>query len=269
VTAVSDAPATAAVTKQRRERPRWVNGVIGSVVILIAWQLLVVLFFNTKNSVVPSPTAILSGMSTDGWDFYWPNIRATVVVAAQGWLWGNVLAIVLAVAFVQVPFLERGLLKLAVASYCLPIIAIGPPLAIIFSGDTPKIILAALSVFFTTLISMLVGLRSADRASLDLIYAYGGGSWTQLRKVRLQSSIPSLFAGLRIAAPAAMLGAIIGEYLGAERGLGVSMINSQQALNIPRTWGIALTATAVAGILYGITALAERIIAPWAVRSIR
>ena len=120
----------------------------------------------------------------------------------------------LAIAFVQIPLVERALLQLALASYCLPVIAIGPVLAVLFSGDTPKVILAALSVIFTTLIGTLVGLRSADRTSLDLIRAYGGGSWTQLWKVRLRASLPSMFAGLRIAAPAAMLGAIIGEYLG-------------------------------------------------------
>jgi ABC-type nitrate/sulfonate/bicarbonate transport system permease component len=78
-----------------------------------------------------------------------------------------------------------------------------------------------------------------------------------------------LFAALRIAAPAAVLGAIIGEYLGAERGLGVSMINSQQALEVSRTWAIALVATAVAGVGYGITALVGRLLTPWAPRGPR
>jgi ABC-type nitrate/sulfonate/bicarbonate transport system permease component len=78
--------------------------------------------------------------------------------------------------------------------------------------------------------------------------------------------LPNLFAGLKIAAPAALLGAIIGEYLGGERGLGVAMINSQQALAIPRTWGIALVATALAGIGYGLTAVVGRLLTPWAPR---
>ena len=143
---------------------------------------------------------------------------------------------------------------------------IGPILAILYKGDTPKIILAAMSVFFTTLIAMLVGLRSADRTSLELVHAYGGGSWKQLRKVRLKSSLPSLFAGLRIAVPAAVLGAMIGEYMGGESGLGVSMINSQQSLQTERTWAIALTATLLSAAAYGITALIGRLVTPWAPR---
>ena len=109
---------------------------------------------------------------------------------------------------------------------------------------------------------MIVGLRSADRTSLDVVRAYGGSSLTQMRRVRIKASLPSLFAALRIAAPAAVLGAIIGEYMGSDSGLGVSMINSQQALQIERTWAIAITATALAGIAYGITALVARLLHP-------
>ncbi|TQS42297.1 ABC transporter permease [Cryptosporangium phraense] len=247
-------------------RSRWIPGAVGVVVLLILWEILGRTVFADAKSV-PPPTAILGQYGRDGWEFYWNNARTTLREAAWGWLWGNGIAIVLAVAFVQVPLVERALLQLALASYCLPIVAIGTVLVVLFSGDKPKIIIAALSVLFTTLISMVVGLRSADRTSLDLIRAYGGGSWTQLWRVRLRASLPSLFAGLRIAAPAAMLGAIIGEYLGAENGLGVAMINAQQAFLVERTWGIALVATALSGAAYGLTALAGRLLTPWAARS--
>ena len=145
-------------------------------------------------------------------------------------------------------------------------IAIGPVLAVLFSDDTPKVILAALSVIFTTLDRHAGRAAQADPTSLDLIRAYGGGSWTQLWRVRLRAGLPGLFAGCCIAAPAAMLGAIIGEYLGAENGLGVAMINSQQSLDVARTWGIALVATALSGAAYGLTALVGRLLTPWAPR---
>jgi ABC-type nitrate/sulfonate/bicarbonate transport system permease component len=85
-----------------------------------------------------------------------------------------------------------------------------------------------------------------------------------LVKVRLKASLPSLFAALRIAAPAAVLGAIIGEYLGGDNGLGVAMINSEQSLNIAGTWGIALVTTALAGIGYAVVAVVGRLVTPWA-----
>jgi ABC-type nitrate/sulfonate/bicarbonate transport system permease component len=263
----STATATTADVGGRRSLT-WLPGTLGLVGLLMVWELLAHTVFSDSRAV-PAPTAILRQLGRDGLAFYWPNTVTTVREAATGWLYGNVIAIAASVVFVQIPIIERALLKVALASYCLPVIAIGPILAIFYSGDTPKVILAALSVIFTTLVSTLVGLRSADRASLDLIRAYGGGRWTQLRKVRLRASLPSMFAGLRIAAPAAMLGAIIGEYLGAESGLGVAMINSQQSLAVERTWGIALVATALSGLAYALTALAGRLLAPWAPRGPR
>jgi ABC-type nitrate/sulfonate/bicarbonate transport system permease component len=244
---------------------RWLPGAVGVVIVLGVWEVLGRTVFG-PTGVVPPPTAILARMGQDGFAFYLPNALTTLREAGLGWLIGNAIAIVLAVAFVQIPLAERALMQLALASYCLPVIAIGPVLAVLFSKDTPKVILAALSVIFTTLIGMLVGLRQADKTSLDLVRAYGGGSWTQLWRVRLRACLPSTFAGLCIAAPAAMLGAIIGEYLGAENGLGVAMINSQQSLDVSRTWGIALVATALSGLAYGLTALVGRLLTPWAPR---
>jgi ABC-type nitrate/sulfonate/bicarbonate transport system permease component len=243
--------------------PPWLGGLFGIVGLLVVWQI-VGLTVLSKGNAVPPPTHIITQMRSDGWTFYWGNAATTLHEAFIGWLWGNALAIVLALAFLVLPILERPLTRLGIASYCLPPIAIGPILQIVFNGESPKIILAALSVFFTTLVGMLVGLRSADKTAIDVIHAYGGGAVKKLTKVRLRAALPSLFAALRIAAPAAILGAIIGEYLGANTGLGVAMINSEQALQIERTWGIALVATALAGIAYGITALVGRWLTPWA-----
>jgi ABC-type nitrate/sulfonate/bicarbonate transport system permease component len=250
----------------RRTIPIWAASAAGVVGLLVVWQVLGATVFAEGRSV-PTPTDIVGQMGDDGVDFYWRNATATMSAAFKGWIYGNVLAIGLALLVLIVPVIERPVLQLGITTYCLPVVAIGPILAIVFDGETPKIVLAAMAVFFTTLVGALLGLRSADTTSLDLVHAYGGGPVHKLAKVRVRSSLPSLFASLRIAAPAAILAAMIGEYLGAERGLGVSMINSQQALEVPRTWAIALVATAIAGIAYGITAVIGRLLTPWAPRS--
>ena len=191
----------------------------------------------------------------DDKSYYWPNMLVTLREAGKGYVAGNVLAIVLAIAFVQVPILERLLMRLAIASYCVPLVAIAPILIVVTSGDTPKAALAAIAVFFTTLIATLLGLRSVDKSALDLVKSCGGGSWMTLRKVRLQAALPSLFAGLRIAAPSALLGAIIGEYLGASAGLGALLIQSQTSFQVTETWGIAVFIAALAGVAYASTSL--------------
>jgi len=263
-TATAAPPATDELDDERA-LPSWAPGAGGIVGLLVVWQVAGMTIWRTSG-LVPPPTDIVRQLVADGWSFYWPNMVTTLREAALGWVWGNVLAIGLAVLFVQVPLAERALLKAAVTSYCLPIVAIGPVLATLYSGDTPKVILAALSVFFTTMIGAIVGLRSADKTSIDLIHSFGGTSWTTLTKVRIRSCLPSLFAGLRIAAPAALLGAMIGEYMGGENGLSIAMINAQQSLETARTWGLALVATALAGVAYAITAVIGNWLTPWSPR---
>ena len=112
-----------------------------------------------------------------------------------------------------------------------------------------------------------MGLRSAEPVQFDVIRAYGGGRVKELTKVRLKAALPSVFAALRVAGPAAILGAILGEYMGADNGIGIAMINSQAQFDVPRTWGLALVAGFLAIMAYGLTAGLGRLATPWAPRN--
>jgi len=256
------APGAATGRRRARGRPRWLGGAIGVGVVLGIWEVLAVTVFAGRH-ILPTPTAVAAQMWRDR-SFYWPHIKTTVGEAAVGYVVGNVAAIVLAVVFLELRAAERVLMRLAIVTYNMPILAIGPILQVVLSGNQPKEVLAGMAVFFTTLIGTLLGLRSADNSSLDLVRAYGGGRWAQFRKVRVRSALPSTFAALKIAAPAALLGAIIGEYLGGQQGLGVAMINSEETLDVNRTWGIALVATAIAGLAYFLTGLIGARLSRWA-----
>ena len=224
------------------EVPHRVKSVLGIVVVILAWELLSLWFLG--NDGVPTPVSVVRQYGKDGWSFYWPHIKGTTWEALRGYFWGNLLAFLLAIVAVLVPALERVISQIAIASYCLPVIAVGPILTVVLNGDTPIVTLSAMAVFFTTLIGVLLGLRAADPTSLDLVTAYGGGRWQQLRRVRLAAALPSTFAALKVAAPAALLGAIIGEYLGrVDQGLGLALTIAQQQLDVSRTWGIACSAT--------------------------
>jgi ABC-type nitrate/sulfonate/bicarbonate transport system permease component len=244
-------------------RPR-VGGLVGTLCLLAMWTLLTTTVFTTADGV-PTPWAVLSQIGRDGWSFYGPHIAQTGGEAVVGYLVGNAAAIACALLVLLVPALERLVTQLAIVSYCLPIVAVGPILSLVFTGERPMQALAGISVFFTTLIGALLGLRSADPVSLDLIRAYGGGRWQQLRRVRLVAALPSTLTALKIAAPAALLGAIIGEYLGrVDAGLGVAMTISEQQLDVARTWGIALISGAIAGLAYAAVSLIGHVALPWA-----
>jgi sulfonate transport system permease protein len=266
IAAAPGAPSPAAHPPRRFRMPApsrsALIGTTGVVGVLAVWTVIAVAFLAGKD-ILPTPLAVVKQMWDDR-DFYRPNIATTLSEAAQGWLWGNLAAIAAGAVFVAVPLAERVLLRLAIASYCMPVIAIAPILQIVLGGNEPKVVLAALSVFFTTLVATMMGLRSADRGSIDMVRAFGGGPWLTMVKVRGRAALPGVFSGLRIAAPAAVLGAIVGEYLGGQSGLGVALIAAQQSLNVPRAWGLAFVGAAVAGIGYAVTAGIGRLATPWA-----
>jgi ABC-type nitrate/sulfonate/bicarbonate transport system permease component len=243
------------------------GGLYGTLAIIAFWAVLASTILSTKDGV-PTPWAVVGQAVKDGWAFYGPHIEQTGGEALVGYLVGNGCAIAAAVLVLLVPVLERVVTQIAIASYCLPVVAIGPILSLVFTGDRPMQALAGISVFFTTLIGALLGLRSADPAALDLVRAYGGGRWQQLLRVRVIAALPSTLAALQIAAPSAVLGAILGEYLGrADSGLGVAMTISEQQLEVARTWGIAMTAGALAVLGYAAVGLISKFALPWAATS--
>jgi ABC-type nitrate/sulfonate/bicarbonate transport system permease component len=234
------------------------------VALLAVWAVLSTTVLRVSDGV-PTPWAVVRQLFTDGWSFYQPHIEQTGSAALRGYLGGNLIALAAALVVLLIPPLSRIVMQLAIASYCLPLIAVGPVLSLLFDADTTRVALAGLSVVFTTLVGALLGLRSADKSTVDVVRAYGGGRWQEIRRVRLVAALPSILAALKIAGPAALLGAIIGEYLGrVDSGFGVAMTVSEQQLNVARTWGIALVAGALAGLAYGLVALIARFAVPWA-----
>jgi sulfonate transport system permease protein len=238
-------------------------GVLGVFLLLLLWQLGVDHVFS-GHGTIPSPLQIIRQFETDGLGFYMAGAEPTLHTALLGWIVGNLLAIGFAMLVFALPRLEKPVLQLGAVSYCLPIVAIGPVLVVIFSGGTPRVILSGLSVFFVTLVGSIAGLRSVDQSLLDSIHAFGGGTIAKLLEARCRAALPYLFAVLRVAAPASILGSIVGEFMGAESGLGVILINSQQGMNYPRTWAVALFTTALAGGAYFVIGFVGNRLTPWA-----
>ena len=227
---------------------------------LTVWELLAVTIFKGR-FVVPAPSSVLATAWGDG--FYVSNLMRTLSEASLGWLIGNGVAILLAALCLVFPRLEAALLSLGVMTYAVPTVAIGPILFIIQDPFSAKVTMSALSVFFVTLIAAVAGLRSASKTSLELTSVFGGGKWDMLRRVRIRASIPALTTGLCISAPAAILGAVIGDYFGGQNGLGVIMLQAQEQLSVSRTWAIALVTTVVSGLAYAATAGVAKIFGAW------
>jgi ABC-type nitrate/sulfonate/bicarbonate transport system permease component len=259
-------------------RQNWLGGTIGSLAVIVLWWVSAVTFFSRTDSsgqslpgAIPTPLEVLQQLGVDGFSFYWKNAALTLSEAGLGFLFGNISALALAALALVLPKLENLATQIAVITYCIPIVAIGPIIRLVLGAPGEgepagaAVTLAALSVFFTTMVGALTGVKSADRASLDVVTVYGGNSWHRLVKVQLLASLPAIFAALRIAAPAAFLGAILGEYVGGpDLGFGPAMVNAQQSLEVARVWGLALVSGAIAGLAYALFGLLSRVVSPWA-----
>lgn len=186
---------------------------------------------------------------------------ATLTSAALGYVWGNLIAIGLAAVVALAPVLDRPVRMLALVVFCLPLVATGPILRVLYGpGIGPQVTLSALSIFYTTLLPLLAGLRATPAVWLDLVQSYGRGRGMALVHVRLMASVPYLLAGLQIAAPAAVLGALIGEFTGAERGLGVLTLQALRSLDTEATWAIATVAATTSIVAYYLAGFLGRLI---------
>jgi ABC-type nitrate/sulfonate/bicarbonate transport system permease component len=260
------------------ENKKWISGGLGSLGIIAIWWLVAATSFrNTPKGAtesigaIPTPPEVLSQFGQDGFEFFARNAMVTIAEAGIGFFWGNLAALALAATALTLPRLENLASQIALITYCIPIVAIGPIIRLVLgapaAGEPSEtaIALAALSVFFTTMVGAMTGVKSADRAALDVVTVFGGNAWHRLIKVQLLTALPSIFAALRIAAPAAFLGAILGEYVGGpDVGFGPAMVNAQQSLEVARVWTLAITSGAIAGGAYALVGVIARFVTPWA-----
>jgi sulfonate transport system permease protein len=186
-------------------------------------------------------------------------LGTTFSAASLGFVLGNIVAAGLAALAFLLPRSERLIGALALLVFCLPFVATGPILRVLYGpGPGPQITLAALAVYYTSYLALMTGLRAAPASWFDLVRSYGRGPAQALLRVRLRAAVPYAMAALQIAAPAAFLGAMVGEFTGADRGLGVLTIRSTRALDIPGTWAIATVAASVCILAYALFGLMAR-----------
>lgn len=204
---------------------------------------------------LPAPSEILARFWIDRAD-YPRHVEATLTASGLGFLIGNLIAVAAGLLFTLSPTAGRAARGLNVAIFALPPIAIAPILALTLDGMTPRVVLAALGVYFVTMQATLTGLAQYDGRAADVVRAYGGGEGAVMRFVRLRGALPAILSGFRVAAPNAVLGAILAEFGGGGRwGLGTYLLGSLGRGEPARLWGIGLVATLIAGLSYAVFAL--------------
>ena len=266
--ATRDAGAARDARNARVERPgiRWrrrhAPAVITAVGMLVLWHLIVT-GFAVPDYIAPSPIQVLQVFVEQG-DILWINFWPTLLEAVAGFVLGNTIAVLLAVWFVHNRLAERAFYPIAVFINTIPIIAVAPILVLMLgNGYAPKIVIAALICFFPTLVNMVRGLKAVSPQMLELMRVLSASDREILWKIRLQSSLPFLFAALKIASTTCVIGAIVGEWIGSNYGLGSLIIEATYNFRAPLLYATVILGAGLAVGFFVTTTLIERRVLKW------
>ncbi|MGH7314817.1 MAG: ABC transporter permease [Candidatus Rokuibacteriota bacterium] len=240
----------------------WSPPTLTMIALIVLWELAVNVF-RIPEYLLPAPTGIVAAMLAE-----WKYLVYHTWVTTYEIFWGFVLAVVVgistAMAIVHSPALERAIYPLLVASQSVPKIAIAP-LLIFWAGigTLPKILVAFLISFFPIIIDTVVGLRSVEPEMLHLARSMGAGERKIFLKIRFPTALPNIFAGLKVAVTLAVVGAIVGEFIQADQGLGYALLQANAVLNTKLAFAAIIVLAGVGVVMFVIVEMIERRLIPW------
>jgi NitT/TauT family transport system permease protein len=232
----------------------------------LLWQILVMLF-RVPEVFLPSPLSALNHLLLPQPDanYNWlVHIRTTLgellisfaVTAAAG--------VSLAIAIAWSRLLRQTVLPFFVFLNSLPLIAVAPLILLWFGyGLFTNIFIAFLVSFFPVVINTVTGLDEVDEDLLDLVRYLHARKWQVFLKIRIPNSLPYIFSGLKISSTMCVVGAIVGEFIGSDRGLGYVVINGQLTMDTPPIFSALILISLLGVGLFGLVAMAERLLMPW------
>jgi NitT/TauT family transport system permease protein len=213
--------------------------------------------------MIPPPGAVWQALVKE-WARLADNAVPTILESLGGFALGNLVAIAAAVAFVYNKTLERALYPVAVAVRTLPIVAIAPILVLMLgNGYAPKVAIAALITFFPTLVNMVEGLESADPQALELMHVLSASRSEIFRYVRWPSSLPYLFSAMRIASTSSVLGALVAEWIGTNKGLGYLIVLTTYDFRTALLYAAMVVTSAIALTFFFLVSILEWCLVRW------
>jgi putative hydroxymethylpyrimidine transport system permease protein len=242
---------------------RWAAPLAILGLLIVAWELLAKLG-HIENYLLPAPSEVASALWRDR-----DLLSSDTWVTGREVLLGFALALAVGVAIAIVlhlsPVLRRAIYPLVVASQAVPVVVIAPILVIWFGfGITPKLVVIALICFFPVVVNTLDGLEGVDREQVKMMRTLGASRLDLLRRLELPSALPFLFSGAKIAVAVAVIGAVFGELVGSDAGLGHAIQVGTAELETARVFAAVLILSAMAIALFGLVTLLERRTVPWA-----
>ena len=238
------------------------NPILALTLLLLVWEWAVHLF-GIPNYLLPPPTQVFAQISKHAYVLA-NHARATLTVIVAGFTLSAVIGIPLALAISFWPFFNRTIYPIIVFSQLIPKIAIAPLFVIWFGfGFLPKLLIAFLISFFPIVIQSIVGFTSIRPEPIRVALTMGAGPLTLFWKVRLPHALPNIFAGLKMAMASASIGAIVGEFIASQQGLGYLVLVANGEMNTSLAFAGMLLLSLMGVALYFVVETVERLATGW------
>ena len=231
--------------------------------LLASWQFAAT-FGGIREYLLPAPISVWNAL-WHGDTSWWPHLWTTTVEIIGAFLLAAVVGVALGVAIAWSPLLANALVPFLVFVNTLPKVAIAPLFLIWMGyGIFPNMLMGALIGFFPVVINTAVGLSQVEPDMLDLGRVFNAPKWKIFVKIRIPNALPYILSALKITATAAVVGAIVGEFVASQRGLGYVIVTTQSSMNTSVAFAALVWISVVGLLLYGAVVLLAHLWAPWA-----
>ena len=248
--------------KKLQNTTNYIWSVSAIAVILILWQTVCSVGL-VDEFLLPSPVQVVKAF-VEEFPLLMEHSFVTLAEALFGLILGILLGFFVAVFMDQFEPLYKACYPLMILSQTIPTVAIAPLLVLWFGYEmAPKVILIVITTFFPIAVGLLNGFKSADRDSINLLRAMGAGRWQIFKIVKLPGALSQFFAGLRISASYAVVGAVISEWLGGFSGLGVYMTRVKKAFAFDKMFAVILLISLISLLLMKGVDLFQKKCMPW------
>ncbi|MBM3651083.1 MAG: ABC transporter permease [Alphaproteobacteria bacterium] len=238
------------------------------VILVLVWEGLV-RSFGIPPYLLPAPSRVIVELDKLGVQL-WPNVGATLVTVLAGFLVSALVSLPLAVVLAASPFVARAVYPLLLVTQSTPIIAIAPILVVMLgTGQLSRATITFLIAFFPLLVSMVTGLLSTPREIVELSRVLRTSFLQDLWLIRLPASVPFVFSGLKVAISLSVIGAVVAEFVTANKGLGYLITQSTAFFNVPLAFGAVILLSIMGVMLFQAVVLVERLFFSWSAQAER
>ncbi|MCH8112729.1 MAG: ABC transporter permease [Proteobacteria bacterium] len=247
-----------------RRRLTWFTTPGLIIVFGIVWHLYIVIF-DISGFILPKPLGVVgSYFELLGDSRLWEATGVTVFESLVGFFFAAVIGIGGGAILGKTPWLEETARPFVIATQVVPKVALISLFILWFGfGSAPKILIATILAFFPILTNTLLGVKSVDLGHRDVMTSLNAGRWETFKTLEFPSALPSIIAGMEIGIVLAYIGAIVGEFLGGQSGLGFLTIDYQNAFDVSGLFGVIVQLTLVGFIMYLAIVVLRRVLIPW------